>query len=308
MANNRLPDALSGLFTLAEDMIDGLSAQQDNVGIKQNRADTVQLALTAARAAQAAYADAKTNKAALTTATTLADSNAKAYIGTVRKVLEVALGGEWSAAWQAVGFPNNSLAVPGTVAARQELLASLAAYFTAHPAKENAPLNVTAARGQALFIALGDARSAVNQHLSATAEAKAARDTAEESLRTRMRGLIGELETLLDDTDPRWAAFGLNAPGASATPDVPDGLVVTVGPAGSGTLYLDWDDAPRADRYRVWKQVVGVDVAAVAIATVDDSDATIHGLPVGKTLKLHITAVNAAGESAAGAVVEAITG
>lgn len=68
---------------------------------------------------------------------------------------------------------------------------------------------------------------------------------------------------------------------------------------GPGEVVADWSDAPRADRYRVWKQVVGVDAEFVAFGTPTDSDFTLTGLPSGATVKVRVTAVNDAGESEA---------
>jgi len=165
---------------------------------------------------------------------------------------------------------------------------------------------VTAARAGELFAALSAARSAVNQGLTDIGQKKAIRDAAEKALRTRLRGLIAELGQLLPDDDPRWYAFGLNPPAAPDTPEIPDGLVLTHGEP--GTLLADWADAPRAQRYRVWKQVVGVDEDFVAALTVNDSDATLTGLPSGTTVRIRVTAVDDAGESGAGEVVEGVVG
>ena len=115
------------------------------------------------------------------------------------------------------------------------------------------------------------------------------------SASTRMRGLIAELGQLLDDNDARWEAFGLNAPGTSEKPDPPEALVVT--PGNAGTLLVDWADARRAARYRVFQQVLGTDADFVPAGTVTDSDATLTGLPTGRTVNVRVTAANEAGES-----------
>ena len=131
------------------------------------------------------------------------------------------------------------------------------------------------------------------------------RDAAVEALKTRMRGVISELDQLLGDTDPRWDAFGLNAPGAAETPDTPEALVLT--PGAPGTLLADWADARLAARYRVWILIVGVDTDFRPAATVTDSDATLPVLGSGKTVRVRVTAVNDAGESTPSATVEAVT-
>ena len=124
------------------------------------------------------------------------------------------------------------------------------------------------------------------------------------TLRDRLSGLISELGQLLDDNDPLWLAFGLNEPGATNLPDSADGLVLTAGPA--GTVLAHWSNASRATRYRVFKQIDGVDAIPVNIATVTDSDATLTGQPSGKTLKIYIIAANDAGQAAPSDTVQIV--
>lgn len=305
MAQNRVPQALPALFTAADDMIDGLNAHQDEIGIKQNRATALAAILATARTAGGAFATVKAAKPATTTASTVADSNVKAFIGTAADVLRPVLGAKWSPAWAEAGYQNGAIAIPGTVAERQEHVRKLGAYLTAHPAQENTPLQITAARAQTLFGALRDARATVYENIVLSGQKKYERELKIAALRAAMRGLIDELTQLIADNDPRWLAFGLNPPAAPNTPDVPDGLVLRPGPVGSGTLYADWDDMTRADRYRVWKKVVGVDQDFTAVATVTDSDATITSLPIGKNINIRVTAVNDAGETVPSAAVEA---
>jgi hypothetical protein len=106
---------------------------------------------------------------------------------------------------------------------------------------------------------------------------------------------VAELFEFLDAAVAEREGLGLNAPADPATPGIPDGLVLAAGPAGS--IYADWADARRAERYHVLKQVVGTDAEPVRVATVDDSDATLTGLPTGATVKITVKAVNAAGDS-----------
>lgn len=70
-------------------------------------------------------------------------------------------------------------------------------------------------------------------------------------------------------------------------------------------MLADWSDASRrAARDLVWVQVAGVDADFRAVATVTDSDATLTGLPSGKTAIMRVTAANDAGESTMGAEVQ----
>ena len=295
MASNEIPVNLDQLFTLAEDAADGLHTYEVAIGIKQNKEADVRADLTAARAGSTDYDNSRSAKTALSTAATVADSNGKAYLGAARKILALKLGEQWSDLWLPTGFPNLSTAVPATSEERQSLLFALKDYFTANPANEVAALNVTAAQAGLLANALSTARSAVNDGINLSGQKKNTRDAAVTQLRKRLRGLVNELGQLLHDDDPRWNAFGFNPPAAPNTPDVPDAPILTAG--APGTVLADWPDARRADHYRVWKQIVGVDADFIAAGSPTDSDLTLTGLAHGATIKICVSAVNAAGES-----------
>lgn len=307
MAANPLPTAQAPLLALAEDMADGLDAHETAVGVKQNTEVVLRAAIDAVRDAETDFGATKTGKVDASATLRIADSNARVFLKNARAVLAKVFGEDYGPAWEAAGFPNDSAAVPGTQEERLNLCAALATHFTAHAAHEVADprFKVTAAEATLRFEALSDARSAVHVASTLAGQKKVVRDAAVEALKTRMRGLISELGQLLGDTDPRWDAFGLNAPGAAETPDTPEALVVT--PGAPGTLLTDWADARLAARYRVWIQIVGVDTAFRPAATVTDSDATLSGLGSGKTVRVRVTAVNDAGESTPSATVEAVT-
>ena len=160
MAANALPAGMDGLMTLGEDIADGLAALGAALGMVHYTEAVVRGKLTALQTTQAEFLTAKAAKLGLTTAQTVADSNGRAFISTARNVLATFLGGEWTQAWEPTGFPNQSTAVPATLAERQALLGMLKLYFTANAAQEVAALNVTAARANTLFNALSDTRSA----------------------------------------------------------------------------------------------------------------------------------------------------
>ncbi len=292
MAQNVLPDKQDALLILAEDAADGLTAHGAAVGVLQNTEARVRADRTAVVNGEAAYAAAKTAKKTDVAAQTVQDSNGKANLGNARKVLAARYGEEWSEDWAVTGFPNQSTAVPSTMPERLALLEKLAAYFTANPTHENAPLGVTAANAQTRFTALSDARTAVNEAISVKNDMRKARDAAERQLRRRMRALIEELTGLLPLDDPLWFAFGLVPPAGEDTPDQPTALVLVAGPAGSGIVYADWADAARAATYRVEIQIVGTDSAFRFYESVGESESSISGLPIGATVRVRIIAVN----------------
>jgi len=172
------------------------------------------------------------------------------------------------------------------------------------PTHENAPLNVTAVQANALFTALSDARSAPTTRTRRRVLPKPFADGAVEALRKRERGLIDELTQLLTPDDARWYAFGLSRPSDPETPGVPDNLVLT--PGAPGTINADWADALRAERYRLFKQIVGTDPDFVHVVTVTDSDATFNTVPSGSTVNVRVTAANDAGESQPSATVQIV--
>jgi hypothetical protein len=302
MASQQLPKGQDPLLTLAEDFADGGHAHETEVGIKHNTEALVRADIGTLRSAEGLFQTARAERKALVTAQTVADSNGKALIGKARKAIALNLGDRWSAAWLPTGFPNQSTAVPATTPARQELLAKLRDHFTATPAHQLPGQGVTAAQADAFLKALSASRAAVAEKGVDLGKKKSARDTAETALRTRLSNAIAELGQLLADDDPRWHAFGLSLPSDPDTPEIVEGLVVT--PTVPGTLYVHWTAARRAERYRVWIQVVGADADFRNVVTRDETDATLTGLPSGATVKVQVTAANEAGEGPASAVVE----
>ncbi len=300
--NNALPRSLSDLFTLCEKAADGLHTHESTIGIMHNTEAVLRGELTAARAANNQFQAAKSAKLSTTDAQDTADANAVQFITAARDVLKTKLGASYSQAWDEAGFASQSLAVPSTLSKRMELLKSLELYFTAHPTHEVAALNVTHAQAAALHEALSTAVSAVNAGRGDQRGKRDARDTTEEALRNRLRGLVGELTQLIGDTDERWLDFGFRVPNDERMPEVPSALIVNGGAAGH--LVADWADAPRAERYRVYKQVVGVDNDFVLATTVADSDADLNTFTSGAHVRVKVSALNARGESQPSEIVE----
>lgn len=304
MAKNRLPDKQDRLFSLCEDMCDGLGALEVTLGVKQNTETVMRAALAAARSSETAYGDAKVAKKEANKMVTDADKEARVFIGNSRKRLAKFFGEAYSTEWSAAGWPGNSTAMPSTQDERFELVAKLKAWFTGHAAHESADMETTAAIADLIHTAYSNARAALANKIGLAGAAKAARDAAEENLRSRMRGLIEELDVVLSDEDPRWHDFGLSRPADEDAPEAPGIVMLTAGVP--QTLLADWDDALRADHYRVWVLVVGVDTEFHAVQSPSDSDATLPGLPSGATVKVRVTSVNSAGESLPGPEAEAV--
>jgi hypothetical protein len=119
-----------------------------------------------------------------------------------------------------------------------------------------------------------------------------------------MRKLYRELQQFLDDNDPRWLEFGFNVPADDSIPGVPEDLAVT--PAATGHLLARWSAAPRAVRYHVFKQVQGVDQDFVFALTANDTTADMNTFTSGAHVKVRVTSVNDAGESAPTEAIEQV--
>ncbi len=295
MASNQIPERSNRLFALAEDAADGAKTHGAVIKLQQNTATAIEADLAAATDGESEFQEARRKKASASTASQIADSNAKAFLAAYKKVLSISLGNEWSAAWAPAGWPGPTLQLPATIDARLGMLPLAKAYLIANSAKENAGLGITAAAAQAIAAALSAARSSVNSANTAAGQKKAIRNATLASLRQRLIGLVDELDQLIEGDDPRWYAFGLNRPDDPSTPAVPAELVLT--PGGPGIVLVDWADARRAERYKVEKLLVGVDADWNEAASVIDSDTTLAGLPSAKTLKVRVVAANKAGDS-----------
>jgi hypothetical protein len=307
MASNRLPDSRDELFALADDAVDGAHQYEATLPLKQNTEAAIAADLAYARAMVNAANLADTALSAAQSALRTADSNVKAFLPKAKKAITGALGDDWQAVFAEAGFKEGSLALPATPEGRFAMIQKLPGFLTAHPACQDPrpAVNVTPAAAAPLFAAIESTRGMANLKSTDYSNALKARDAAEEKLRTRLRGLIGELGQLIPDDSAIWYAFGLNAPADPATPGTPlDGPVVT--PGAPGTLYLVWGIARRATGYHIYQQIEGVDAEPQHVATVNDRAYTLTGLTSGKTAKVSIAGYNDAGEGPLTAQVAAV--
>lgn len=304
MASNQLPKPLDRLFPLCDAMLGGLGAYEVPLDVKQNTAATVAPYLASARSAENDYGAKQMARKAANNVKTAADNAAKVFIGNARKRLSKFFGEAYNTEWAAAGWPDDSTALPKTEDKRFALVESIRLYLVDHPEHASADMDVTAAIAATTHTNLNNARMDLGQKQTDQGNAKVLRDVQVAALRKRMQGLIDELATLMEDDDPRWYAFGLNRPADESLPEIALNLILMASVPGS--IIADWDDALRADRYRVWLKVMGVDEDFSAVSTVYDSDATLTGLTTGATIQIYVTSVNDAGESAPSAVVEIV--
>ena len=301
---NTIPRSNEGLATLAGDIANGLALHEATLEILQNTQAKVRLDLAGYDAAFDAY------KAALKAETdqqkelrvVVAASIESLTLG--RDVLKPFLGRSRSQAWDEIGLAS-SLAIDSSREKISRLLRSFKVHFAANPAHEVLTKDVTAARYQVLFDDLDAGRGALAARGSDRATARRTRDEKAAQLRKRVRDTIKELGMKLGPLDPRWTAFGLNMPGAMQMPDVPQQVVAVL--IGNNAVAVKWAAAPRAEYYRVWKKVNGVDQELIAVGSPNDRDFTIEGLPANSTVEIAISAVNSGGETITSEVVTVVT-
>jgi hypothetical protein len=104
MASNQVPRKREQLYTAAEDLADGLKAQEARLSIKQNTEREVRAAFEAAVSANTQFNALSATYAALLEARKLAADDARKFIQIAKGVLAVFLGRRWSPSWLPVGF------------------------------------------------------------------------------------------------------------------------------------------------------------------------------------------------------------
>jgi hypothetical protein len=296
MSSNPTPDNNDILRALADRMADGCHTHEVAIGIKQNTEAVIRAAIGGLTGAELQLGMKKQLVDDAYTALQAADAAGEVTLTNCKLRLAQKLGQRWSAAWEPTGFPNQSTAVPGTMDLRFTLLGDLKEYFTAVPANESAEMGATAALCLAAWTALSNARQAVADAEAAQTTAFNARRTAVDALRKRVRGLINELDTLIEDDDPRWEAFGLNIP---ANPSAPEPVAsVTAAPLGNGRIEVSWPYSTRAIRFRVETMITGVDTEWQNKGSYKDLEAILKNFTAGQTVKVRIIAGNDGGDAA----------
>jgi hypothetical protein len=306
MASNPTPDPIDELIAAGEDMCDGLSQHAVTLGITQNTFAKTRADLDALLAAVDAQSAAEGAQPAAYAALRTADSNGKGFIAAFIKIASITLGNDWSDDWLATGLPDNTVGVPGTQDKRFAALAGLKAYLTANPTMEisTPKVTVTAALAATLYTAISTARQGVNNALNLTKTKVMAKDAAETAFRKRYRGVIKELEDILDAEDPRWYDFGLSRPADPATPGQPANVHATA--LGTGRVLVQIDGARRANSFNYYKKVVNVDPEPVKLLNDKGKQLTFENLPVGASIEFTVTGVNDAGEGQASDAVSVV--
>ncbi len=222
-----------------------------------------------------------------------------ALLYAIRDSLKRSLGRQYSSEWAGTGF-ERSLQIPRSVADLLMLALHLKNFLTKHPEKGIEDVATAALAGVAHAELLA-AHGAVTVQIGEVGTLLTARKRREKTLRLRMRGVAEELNRVIGPLDGRWESFGLNQPGIKQAPEAPKG--VTVEPFNEVESQVNWERSPRAEYYRVWLKVRGVDLEPVAVGTPGDLDFMLEQLPPDSEGEVSVSAVNSGGESARSEVV-----
>lgn len=248
---------------------------------------------------------ADANKCAKTAAYRSQCSNARLFARTCIRTLMPVLGQSWNAKWKAAGFTTGSLAVPANPLTTVQLLGY---FYAANPGCETPSLQgvaCTAAACNTAAAALIAAETASNQSNTDSGIALANFQAGLAAGRACLSGLRAELADLISADDDRWYAFGFEKPSDPDSPAVPANLTVATGAAGSKTVIADWDDARRAESYRLCAALKS-DGTEVANEIVQDCQysLTLSAQSAGTVVVLTVTARNHTGESGPSNAVE----
>ena len=303
MANNKTPTSYDAIVTLLHTAIAGARDHGSEVGLKHNDEATLrpildELAGTeASLGAKAIWNAAKSRKVAATAALREAESHGRALVTAIVGVLKLHFGTQWNAQWHEAGFTQGSLQIPDHPHA---LLLQLRSLLLAHPDFEAPKLAdrfaCTAAACQTTAESIDVAKTASQASNTEAGLAKQALDHAIAMARTRLIGLRQELALLLGPDDAHWYAFGFDRPNDSQAPAIPAHVTAIAGTAGMDSVFVEWDDARRAEGYRV-ALTDAASGQAVAERLVHDSEAVFTDLPAGATVQIVVTSRNDTGES-----------
>lgn len=292
------------LLALGNAAADGLDDLAAGMGISPDVETGIRAAatnMTAAReSVQLGRGTLRTRQAAVRTAM----KAAALFITLMRELLKAHLGSQYSQAWDVVGFVG-SLGKPRTTAKMLLLLATIKSYLTANAARENAALNLTAAQADLLLTQLQAAVSALNAYQTEIANRRKARIDNRNLLRFRLLALVADLKGRMGSLDDRWLTFGFNKPGADEKPEVPEGLIAVM--VGETAVSFKWPAAARAEQYRIWARVVGVDAELGSIALSADLSFVLESLPRNAVVEIGVSALNNGGESAISSLLTVTT-
>ena len=301
---NPISKTVTGIIFQAECALPGVLNNLAALGYSEAQGEAFRARINDAIAARDTNVDAKVALAESRNAYASVMKTARNLALTARDALKPHLGREYSAMWIEAGFTNN-LAVPRNVAELLSVVHGVGTYLASHPDHEVAITNVTAARFAALeseMIACRAALDAPEGHVVTTAQE---RDAKAKLVRTELSLLLAKLHRMFDPFAGMWEAVGFKRPGFKSVPEVPTEVVAeSISPT---SVVVKGKQSARAERYRLWRKVEGVDAEFVEVATRVGFDFLLEGLLLGSTIQLAVSAVNSGRESRLSEAVTVVT-
>lgn len=212
MIRNALPSGIHDLFKIARTMRDGLRTHGPWLNLGAATAEKFGPLLEELSVAEPEFAVARSAKGAAGARVVAGDEVLTAWLAKARLVMMLAVGAQWSPAWIEAGFPAGGTNVPKRGDDRLAVARALVAFLRRWAEYEVVFAGVTAARGESLIAECDAARDGFREASAEAARCKQRRDAAETALRRAMRLVIVCVNFSLRGSDPRWQAFGLNAP------------------------------------------------------------------------------------------------
>ncbi|MBA4149674.1 MAG: fibronectin type III domain-containing protein [Verrucomicrobia bacterium] len=264
------------------------------LGLPANMGTSMQAKKGALIASDGSYEQARLDLRNATAARRLAIRKVRNHIRAVRELVKPSLTPKYSQAWEAFGFVG-SLQVTTRVSNLLMTLTKMGSHLAANPDLGADDPNLVATKTRDLETMLMTANTVVNQKKGTLQRLLEARAAKAEEVRYILRELSSALRLKLDPLDSRWVEFGFNKVGARPTPDAPTGVTAVL--LGTNAISIRWPATPRAEHYRGWKRVVGVDAEMVFVGSTSDLDMLMEELPSDSEVEVALSAVNNGGES-----------
>ncbi len=290
MADNAIPQTSKELITLGGDMTAGLTKLGTTLKITQLTPAELATVLAGFIAAEGTYIALRGGRNAIYATFHGAEDALTKWLAAVQNVLRTHFGARYSQDWALAGFTNNTTALPTRIADRLALAQLAVQFLTSHPEYQVATLEVTPARGTALYSTANNAYAAAGENDVQLKQQDEARSTARAALVGLMTKLIAFLRGTLNKEDPRWLEFGLQIPATSSTPAAPANLQASR--AEGGTIALTCERPALAAGFRWRMRVLGRDADFVRIGRSSDPTLVIADPAPEATLEFVVQAVN----------------
>ena len=212
-----VPTVVKDLLSLGQHVANGLEMHGLWLGITQTPSSEFRRILDETEKAEAAWSAAENTRVYLQARMAAADEELTAWLAKARLVVMLARGEKWSERWIETGFAHRATNVPKRVDARIKLARKIVVFLALHPEYGVPFADVTAVRGRSIYERMIQARAASDLAASSCTMKKRVHNAAKRVLRSTIYQVIRTLDFTIAPNDPRWLAFGLNQPSASAS-------------------------------------------------------------------------------------------